>query len=325
MLLLGEDDEGEVVATLVRHRPAAPRWRGPASGVDVLYVHGWSDYFFQTGLAEFWHGLGARFFALDLRKYGRSLRPHQTPGFADDLAVYDEDIAAARSVMAEHGHGGRRLVLMGHSTGGLTLSLWAARHPEELAALVLNSPWLEFQARAVGRQMLAPWMMLRARVAPHGTLPAIDQGFYSRTVSATLEGEWEYDPAWRPERGFPVSPAWLTAVLAGHRRVERGLNLRMPVLTLLSSRSVLLPWWSDEMRSADVALDVRSIGERAATLGTTVAIARIDGAVHDVVLSAPRIRARAYAEIERWARGYLPADRTISGRTGRAVPPTGAA
>ena len=100
-LELGEDPEGPVVATLVRALPEElPWWRfahdqRPLHDVDVLYVHGWSDYFFQKRLARFWTAKGARFFALDLRKYGRSLREGQTPGFTTDLAVYDEDIAAA--------------------------------------------------------------------------------------------------------------------------------------------------------------------------------------------------------------------------------------
>ena len=88
-LPLGEDSEGEVVATLVRHLPAESLWdrllgdRRPLADVDVLYVHGWSDYFFQKRLARFFSDRGARFFALDLRKYGRSLRPGQTPGYID--------------------------------------------------------------------------------------------------------------------------------------------------------------------------------------------------------------------------------------------------
>ncbi len=97
-LPLGSDDEGEVVATLVRALPRRSAWQralrwalGPGDAreladTDVLYVHGWSDYFFQKRLARFWTGRGARFFALDLRKYGRSLRPGQTPGYISDLA-----------------------------------------------------------------------------------------------------------------------------------------------------------------------------------------------------------------------------------------------
>src|SRR5690349_1668932 len=86
-LELADDDQGPVVATLVRALPASVGWWERLRGrmpllhdVDVLYVHGWSDYFFQKRLARFWTSRGARFFALDLRKYGRSLRDGQTPG-----------------------------------------------------------------------------------------------------------------------------------------------------------------------------------------------------------------------------------------------------
>ena len=57
---LGTDEQGPVVATLVRALPPEQEWwdrvrgrRRLLDGVDVLYVHGWSDYFFQKRLARF--------------------------------------------------------------------------------------------------------------------------------------------------------------------------------------------------------------------------------------------------------------------------------
>ncbi|MFE6964536.1 alpha/beta hydrolase [Agromyces sp. NPDC057679] len=311
-LPVGSDDEGEVVATLVRYRP---RWRprltrGAASGADVLYVHGWSDYFFNRELAEYWAGLGARFYALDLRKYGRSLRPGQVPGFVADLATYDADIAAALAAMgqpdASGSASGRPLILIGHSTGGLTLSLWAARHPGRVAALVLNSPWLEFQLSKVGRQAIAPMMELGARVHPLAPLPNVDLGFYTRAVAREQGGEWEYEHAWRPDRGFATSPAWLMAILAGHATVDAGIDVGAPVLTLLSARSTILPRWDEAMRSSDSVLVVDEIAQRALKLGPSVTVARIDGALHDVFLSREPVRGEAYADITRWLRGYGP-------------------
>ena len=312
-LPLDSDGEGDVVATLVRHRPPLGTLVSPfapAHGIDVLYVHGWSDYFFQTGLAEYWHRVGARFHALDLRKYGRSLRAHQTPGFVADLATYDADIEAALAAM---GHGEnderpsrRRLVLMGHSTGGLTLSLWAARHPGRAGALVLNSPWLEFQTGGVGRAFISPLVQLGARVQPLGTLPQVDLGFYSRSVSADLDGEWSYEPRWRPARGFPAHRAWLNAVLEGHAAVAAGLGIDVPTLTLLSARSTILPRWNDQMRQSDSVLVVDDIARAAVRLGPTVTVARIEGALHDMTLSAAAPRRAAYAAITRWLRAYAP-------------------
>ena len=133
-----EDEAGPLVATLVRSIPnPLQALFGTLRDVDVLYVHGWSDYFFQTELAGFWTSRGARFHALDLRRYGRSLRDGQTPGYIDALEDYDLDIDAALAAMGHGAHDGdegtrrrrRRLVLLGHSTGGLTLTLWASRHP----------------------------------------------------------------------------------------------------------------------------------------------------------------------------------------------------
>jgi alpha-beta hydrolase superfamily lysophospholipase len=310
-LPLAPDGEGDVVATLVRYSPPPHLrlHRGPAADADVLYVHGWSDYFFQTELALFWHDQGARFHALDLRKYGRSLRPGQTPGFVDDLAVYDEDIEAALDAMG-HGEGQdrshpRRLILLGHSTGGLTLSLWTDRHPGRVDALILNSPWLEFQAHSVGRAAIAPLVDLRARLEPKAAMPNVDLGFYTRTVSRTLDGEWDYNLAWRPVRGFPIHPAWLNAVLAGHARVAAGLRIDAPVLTLLSAHSTLLPHWTPDMLHSDVVLVVRDIAERALGLSPTVTVSWVEDALHDVFLSAPPVRRAAYASVERWMRGYL--------------------
>ena len=311
-LPLKDDVEGDVVATLVRRRESPfdgiRSVFGDSRGWDVLYVHGWSDYFFQTELAEYWHGRGARFHALDLRKYGRSLRPHHTPGYATSLTVYDEDIEAALTVM---GHGldadrsSRRLLLIGHSTGGLTLSLWADRHPDRVDALILNSPWLEFQAGAIGRRAIAPLANIGARIDPKAPLPNVDLGFYTRAVSKTMDGEWEYNTDWRPARGFPAHPAWLAAVLAGHNRVASGLAISAPVLTLLSARSTLSATWLPDMLSSDIVLVVDEIAEQSLRLAPTVTVARIDGALHDVLLSRPAVRAVAYGEITRWASAYL--------------------
>lgn len=308
-LPLRPDAEGEVVATLVRpvSRFRLELVRPVAAGVDVLYVHGWSDYFFQTELAEYWQDAGARFHALDLRKYGRSLRPGQTPGYITDLNDYDEDIEAALSAIGHgrHHEPKRPLIMMGHSTGGLVFSLWVARNPGRVAALVLNSPWLEFQATGIGRAAIQPIVEIQAKVDPRAPLPQVDLGFYTRSVSATMDGAWDYNFDWRPPRGFTAHPGWLRAILAGHARVASGLSIDAPVCTMISARSMLIPKWTPEMMRTDVVLRVDDIAVRSTRLGSLVTIARIEGALHDVFLSTPVVREEAYRQLTRWLRSYL--------------------
>lgn len=301
-LPLADDDEGAVVATLVRFRPDDEADARPARA--ILYLHGWNDYFFHVPVAEFWHAQGAAFYALDLRKYGRSLRPHQTPNYVDDLATYDEELDAAvavvRAELGEHA----RLMVMGHSTGGLVASLWAARRPGVVSGLVLNTPWLELTGSTPLRALSMPVVQALARTQPKAPLITADPGFYARTVAADRGGEWVYDEAWRPTPYFPIRPGWLEAVLRGHAQVARGLDLPCPVLVATSDRSVLAPRWREAMREADSVLDVELLARRAVNLGPVVTVVRIAGGLHDLTLSRLDARERFYAEVTRWVAAY---------------------
>lgn len=311
-LPLGDDAEGPVSATLVRSLPSVRDWLGSGNlqDIDVLYVHGWSDYFFQKRLARVFTARGARFFALDLRKYGRSLREWQTPGYIEDLRSYDEDIAAALAVMQTKRRG-RRLLLLGHSTGGLILSLWASRQlaaqdPDsdvpEIVALLLNSPWLEFQLTGISRQALTPLADLQARVSPHAKLPQVDLGFYSRAQRevAVLDDPIETNPAWRPERTMPVRHGWLAAIWRGQAAVAEGLGINIPIFMLLSARTARPTHWSVELLRADSVLTVDAIARASLSLGSCLTLQRIDGALHDVFLSAREPRDAAYAALSRF-------------------------
>ncbi|MHB1065039.1 MAG: alpha/beta hydrolase [Georgenia sp.] len=323
-LPLNDDDEGEVVATLVRHVPADDPGALPGTPSSptftVLYLHGWNDYFYQPELARRLSALGAAFYALDLRKYGRSLRTHQTRGYVEALSTYDEDIHAALQTLRQERGVGTDLVLVGHSTGGLTAALWAHRHPGALRALILNSPWLELQGSALLRALTQPIVSRIARLQPRAVIPTTDFGFYQRTLLGWTDADgpvpagweddpfvtgWNPDPAWRLSPSVPVRPGWLSAVLAGHAQVAAGLEISCPVLVMSSGRTVIGPKWSPLMRESDTVLDVEQIRRRALQLGPLVTVARFDGAIHDVVLSSRSVRERVYAEIARWARAYV--------------------
>lgn len=299
---LETDDEGPVVTTVVRHDPAPQDALRPAR--TILYLHGWSDYFYQQHLAEFWTNQGAAFYAVDLRKYGRSLREHQTPGYVDDLSTYDEEIEAALDIIhAELGEHAA-VMLMAHSVGGLTAALWADRFPGRVSGLVLNSPWLELQGSSIARTVSTPAIRQLARFQPKATLPNIDQGFYSRSLIDVSQDELELNRQWRPIPAFPVRAGWLRAVIDGHARVAHGLNIREPILMLLSARSAMSPRWTDDMLAADSVLDVDAIARRTDHLGNVVTLARIDGGLHDLSMSAAQPRHDFFEQITRWTTAY---------------------
>ena len=297
-LTFPEDHEGEVVATLV-HRPADA---GPAQRA-VLHVHGFSDYFFHTDYAEWWTARGYDFYALDLPKAGRSYRPHQTPHYVTDLEEYFPVLDEAWSrISRTH----PRVVVSAHSTGGLTTPLWAdARRPAQLAGMFLNSPWLDMQGSALVRTIGTPVVHAVARRAPMRAIPRTVSGLYTRSLHKDHEGEWEFDLGWKPVESFTVYTGWLSAIRRGHARVHAGLSVRAPVLVLSSGASGTPSEMNESVHGTDIVLEVPQIRRWATAIGTCVTYIAVDGARHDVVLSRPEVRTKAYAELDRWLTAYV--------------------
>lgn len=128
-----DDYEGKVIATLIRSNENI---KGRKS---ILYIHGFNDYFFHPHLAEGFHNNDYNFFALDLRKYGRSLLPHQHPNYCRDISEYYEEITESLSII--HKENGNEILILGHSTGGLIACMYAnyGEKNDLISALVLNS------------------------------------------------------------------------------------------------------------------------------------------------------------------------------------------
>lgn len=302
---LPDDGEGPVVATLV-HRPGVkpPRTRRALTRA-VLHVHGYADYFFQTEYAQWWADRGYDFYALDLRKYGRSLREHQTPNFVADLREYFAEIDEAWSrIVGRDGH--TQVVLTAHSTGGLIVGLWAnERRPGALAGLVLNSPFTDIAGGALLRLASTPTLNVLGLRQPMREIKRTVTGFYTRSLHHEHEGEWDFDLLWKPIESFTVRAGWLRAIRNGHTELHQGLDIRRPVLVLSSGASAQPVVMGEEVHGADIVLDVAQIRQWATAYGPHVTYVAIDGARHDVVLSRAEPRERAYAAIDRWRVAYL--------------------
>ncbi|MEV4709688.1 alpha/beta hydrolase [Actinoplanes sp. NPDC049316] len=309
---LGTDDEGAVIATLVRRRADTPSRRA------VLYVHGFVDYFFQTHLADFFVERGWDFYALDLRKYGRSLLPHQTPNFARSLTEYFPELdEAARIIRVEDGHD--QMLVAGHSTGGLITSLWshARRDRGIVDGLFLNSPFFDFNVPWVLRRPLMSVVGRTSGRNPYRVLPMSTLGLYGQSLHSEHRGEWSYELKWKPVLGFPVRTGWLEAIRRGQARLRAGLAIDAPVLVACSTRTFRGRGWSEDARVTDTVLDVEHIVRWAPRLGPRVTIARFDGGMHDLTLSGREVRDEVFRELGRWVDAFVPP----KGTPEEAIPP----
>jgi alpha-beta hydrolase superfamily lysophospholipase len=317
---LGSDPagEGDIVATLIR--------RGEPTGADhhaVLAVHGYTDYFFNTALADHFADRGFAFYALDLQKCGRSRRDGQTPHFITDLARYDAELEQALSAIREQAAGGRSghptdVLVYGHSSGGLIVSLWLdrlrRRDPAAHAAvrgLVLNSPFLDLHGPAVLRLFVTSALIAGlSRVRSKGVVRAPTEGGYGTTLHRDYHGEFDYNLQWKPLGGFPITFGWLHAIRRGQARLHRGLDVGVPNLILRSDHTVPETRDPTPMQSGDAVLDVTQIAKWAGCIGNRTNIVVVPDAKHDVFLSLTRPRQLAYRELDRWLDDYLSTDNT---------------
>ena len=302
-ITLPPDGEGAVVATLVSRRAERPNGRA------VLHVHGFGDYFFHTEYAQWWLDRGYDFYAIDLRKHGRSIRPHQTPTYVADLSEYYAEIDLAWWRITER-DGHEAVVVSAHSTGGLTAPLWAdERQPAALAGLVLNSPWFDLQGAAWMRSAPAGIALERlGRTHPMREIPREINGLYIRSLHREHSGEWDFDLGWKPLESYPARLGWLRAVRHGQAQLHAGLTVLAPVLVLTSAATTRPTEMNDDMHTHDVVLDVPQIRQWATSVGPHVTYIAVDGAMHDVMLSRPMVRARVYDELDRWLTAYAERD-----------------
>jgi alpha-beta hydrolase superfamily lysophospholipase len=298
------DGEGEIVATLVRRGEAQSSARHA-----VLVVHGFTDYFFNTELADHFTDRGFAFYAIDLRKCGRSWRDGQTQHFTTDLKCYDTELDWALSRIAEEA-GDPHILVYGHSAGGLIVALWLDRRhrdvpkPGRVSGLVLNSPWFDLQGPAILRSAGTAAVLALAQFRSKQVIRLPHEPTYGASLHRDFGGDFDYNLQWKPVGGFPVTFGWISAIRRGHAKLHRGLDVGVPNLILRSDHSI--PSNSDPgtAQCGDAVLDVAQIARWAGCVGNRSTIVPITNAKHDVFLSMPGPRAVAYRELATWLDAY---------------------
>lgn len=296
-LKMTSDYDGDVVCTLIR-KPLHPKKTTKA----VLYVHGFNDYFFQSEMGERFYDEGIDFYAVDLRKYGRSHRPHQSFFMVRTLSEYFADIDTCLSIIRHEGH--TDITLLGHSTGGLITGLYA--HERRLnplfTRLIHNSPFYDFNEGWGMENVAIPVVAFLGRFFPTLSIPQSPTDVYPESLLKRFHGEWTYDERWKfPQSSYPA--CWFTAIHGGHRKLQHGLDIRCPVLVLHSDKSVYGKVWTPAFQEGDAVLSVADIARYAPKItSTTPQLATVPNGLHDLALSSLPARTLYYDILFRFIR-----------------------
>lgn len=288
----GKDYSGNVRCTIIRKKAKTN------TGHGVLYIHGFSDYFFQEEMANRFIEQGYNFYAVDLRKYGRSFMQEQKMFQVRNMEEYFPDIQAGIDMMKIDGN--CKIVLLGHSTGGLSSSLYMQRMPDPaIKVLVLNSPFLAWNLSKWMIRFGIPLLKQIAGLFPNMKVKGDRTTNYASTLAQHLGGEWSYNTEWKPDVMPDVDLAWIRAIDNGQKLLQQG-GINVPILLLHSDKSAKQGDTLEYFRTSDAVLNVDNIAKAGRLLGPNIEERIIKDGLHDLVLSRKNVRNEVYNTIFLW-------------------------
>lgn len=286
-----DDYSGPIRSTIIRKTATQKTNRG------VLYIHGYNDYFFQQEMGNYFVDSGYHFYAVDLRKYGRSLTQNQSKFQVRDIREYFTDIDSAISVMNQDGI--TQIVLMGHSTGGLTSSLYMAeRANPQVKALILNSPFLDWNLGYI--EIFVPLLSGIGTIFPNISISQSTNDAYAKSLLRRYNGQWEYNTSWKLIQSPNVTTGWIRAITQAQQKLQNGADIAVPILLMRSAQSHTATIWDPYCNKTDIVLDVNDIKKYGHRLGNDVSEMTVYGGIHDLMLSNDKIRPQIYNHIFRW-------------------------
>lgn len=295
-----DDYEGKVVCTLVK-KPQLDSVKQA-----VLYIHGYNDYFFQKQLGDSINAHGYNFYAMDLRKYGRSILPNQDPFFCKSLKEYFADIDTALATIRSEGN--EKILLMAHSTGGLITPYYlnSKKGKVPVDGLILNSPFLDWNFGWFMEKIAIPTVALIGKIFPNLTVQGEGDPNYAYSLLKAYKGEWEFNTNWKMIFGHPKKAGWIHAIQEAQNVVQKGLSLDCPILVMSSDKSFPeTEVWMNEYMTSDIVLDVHDIQKYGARLGNKVTRDTISNGMHDLILSQKPARDQTYQITFEWLNKWL--------------------
>ena len=288
------DYDGKVTATLVRKKAQQ------STSKAVLYIHGFVDYFFQTEMAEQFNQHGYDFYALDLRKYGRSHLPHQKFYYVLNLREYDAEIQQALALIGQEGH--NQVLLAGHSTGGLIATLFAAHYPQHalISALWCNSPFYDFNMPGWKKKLALPRLSALGKHLPKLKFPSELNKWYVASLHKDFHGEWDFNLDWKKATYPTVYLSFVTAIYEAQKEIHAGPQINVPTLVMHSHKTTYPKKFNRDAQTTDVILEVKDIIRYANTLQGDVNVMTIQNGLHDLVLSESAVRAQVYNKLFEW-------------------------
>lgn len=289
---LQPDYEGEAIAVLTSSN------KNIGNRPSVLYLHGFIDYFFHPHVGQEFNENNFDFYALDLRKYGRSLLAHQHPNYCKNVEEYYEEISIAIQKIKSNS---TAVHILAHSTGALIACNYMnnGKNKHLVDSLILNSPFLNFNQSKVLKTFTATLANGISKIFNYAKVTGVIPPVYVQSIHKDYFGQWNFNLDWKPLKGFPAYFKWLKAMLEAQKKLNKS-TIKVPVLVMHSSGSLKINKYSKDAQLNDIVLNIEDMKRIGIKLGTNVTLQEIKDAQHDIFLSKDNVREVAFSKMFYW-------------------------
>tara|TARA_A100000164_G_scaffold268535_1_gene240439 strand:- start:743 stop:1846 length:1104 start_codon:yes stop_codon:yes gene_type:complete len=259
----------------------------------LLWVHGFNDYYFHFNIGDMLvNDYDTDIYAITLRRYGSTIKKDDNLLFyTDDLDEYLEDIDICFNKILNNNYD--KIIMYGHSTGGLTSTIYCDRgtYKKKINGLILNSPFFDLNDSPFMEWILKNIIYYLGIINPKFQLSGNDNTQWNATSEETLE-RFYFNPEYKLRGNSPIYAGWIKAVHYYQNKIHnREININVPAIVLYSNKTLKYPVQDD----GDNVLDVNEINKYSNYLGGTNEVVEyiIKNATHDVLCSEDKPRDKA--------------------------------
>jgi len=247
----------------------------------ILVAHGLGEHISRyNNLANNVVPLGYAVYGLDHQGHGKS---EGTRVFVERFQVYLDDLYTLYSMVSKD-NPGKKMVLYGHSMGGLIAVDYAVKHQQDLAGLVISAPALK-PGESITAATIAMARILSA-ITPKLGVQALDSTYLSHD-KAVVEA-YDKDPlVYRGKITARLGSELFTAMKAMGSQMQ---FITLPLLILQGSE--------DKLVNQDGA---KTLYEKAGSKDKTLKI--YEGFYHEVHNEPGN--ARVFADLEAWLASHI--------------------
>ncbi len=274
----------------------------PNSKKAVLYIHGFNDYFFNKEFASRFLEQGYSFFAIDLHNYGKNINAETKRYYFTDVKEFYPEINKVIDII-KNLHHIENITLYGISQGGLIAALYENDN-QRVNQLILDSPFFDFNFNWFLETIALPVAAEVGKAFPDFKLASDEVNVFGKTLHKDFDGEWDINMDLKAiKTNAPIYLGWINAVYQAQKRLQNGLDIKVPSLILYSNKSTTEQSDKKYHHNTDIVLDVQDMERYSNMLSKNklnIHKTKINNAMHGILISPKPVRNQGYDKIFQW-------------------------